>query len=202
MQILPAIQPLVEHVTFFMRSPTWLLPPISDIQHVYTDDELARLKDPQISLAIRNRNEIILNAYFNHYFQGSAEQNEALAQYNKRLRTFLPDHLPKDKLFPISGTDCHRLTAGAGYLESLSASNVTTVFNSVASFTRSGCVDSSGTEYKDLDAIICATGFNTSYIPRFPILGLDNVNMQSPGLHNHARILALLLMASLISSCC
>jgi hypothetical protein len=29
-----------------------------------------------------------------------------------------------------------------------------------------------------VDSIICATGFNVAFAPRFPIIGLDNVNLQ------------------------
>ncbi|KAG8533343.1 uncharacterized protein KY384_002126 [Bacidia gigantensis] len=178
-QILPAIQPYVKNVTFFMRSPTWILPPVSDIQHLYSSEELASLRDPETYNALRDHNEAIINDYFDHYFRGSPQQHAALSHYNQRLRTFLPPHLPRAHLFPDSGSSCRRLTAGAGYLQSLSAQNVITNFGSVTSLTHDGCIDSSGTPHADLDAIICATGFDTTSIPQIPIIGLDGMNMQA-----------------------
>ena len=46
----------------------------------------------------------------------------------------------------------------------------------VTSFSKRGCIDSTGEEH-EVDIIICATGFNTSYIPRFPILGLNGLSL-------------------------
>jgi cation diffusion facilitator CzcD-associated flavoprotein CzcO len=47
----------------------------------------------------------------------------------------------------------------------------------VSSFTENGCVDELGEEHQ-ADIIICATGFNTSFIPRFPIIGRGGKNLK------------------------
>lgn len=47
----------------------------------------------------------------------------------------------------------------------------------VSSFTENGCVDEFGEEHQ-ADIIICATGFNTSFIPRFPIIGRGGKNLK------------------------
>lgn len=51
------------------------------------------------------------------------------------------------------------------------------VFSGVESFTPSGVISTSGTSH-DGDVAICATGFNTSYISRYPIYGLSGRNLQ------------------------
>lgn len=33
-------------------------------------------------------------------------------------------------------------------------------------------------ENKRYDVVVCATGFDTSFIPRFPVLGCDGLNLQ------------------------
>lgn len=55
--------------------------------------------------------------------------------------------------------------------------NVTMVHSGVASFTETGCTSEDGTSYSG-EVIICATGFDTSYIPHYPIIGPNGCNMQ------------------------
>jgi cation diffusion facilitator CzcD-associated flavoprotein CzcO len=47
----------------------------------------------------------------------------------------------------------------------------------VTSFYADGCIDDKG-ERHEVDVIICATGFDTSFIPAFPIIGLEKRNLQ------------------------
>ena len=51
------------------------------------------------------------------------------------------------------------------------------VHGEVLALTEQGLQCSDGSEY-DFDVIICATGFNTSFKPRFPIIGPSEVNLQ------------------------
>lgn len=68
---------------------------------------------------------------------------------------------------------CRRPTPGNGYLEALAGEKTTVFTDSIKAITPTGVVDSAtGTEHP-VDVIICATGFDTSYRPRFPITGLD-----------------------------
>ena len=39
-----------------------------------------------------------------------------------------------------------------------------------------GCLSANGKEYP-LDVLICATGFDTSYKPRFPLIGIDGKSL-------------------------
>lgn len=54
--------------------------------------------------------------------------------------------------------------------------NVKMVQSKVASVTENGVVDSQGNEYP-VDFIICATGFDTSFTPSYPITGRDGVDL-------------------------
>lgn len=84
------------------------------------------------------------------------------------------------------------MTPGPGYLESLVLDNVSAagltlfvdltqqchlVTDAIDSFTEKGLKMKSGEEI-ELDAIICATGFNTTSVPAFPIYGKNGVNLQ------------------------
>jgi hypothetical protein len=75
--------------------------------------------------------------------------------------------VPKD--FSVN---CRRPTPGNGYLEALSGEKTTVLPGSIREITPTGVVDCNGVEHP-VDVIICATGFDTSFRPRIPIIGLD-----------------------------
>lgn len=86
-----------------------------------------------------------------------------LAEHPEIMETLMP------KNFSVN---CRRPTPGNGYLEALSGSKTTVLPGSIREITPTGIVDMYGNEH-DVDVIICATGFDTSFRPRFPIVGLD-----------------------------
>lgn len=82
-----------------------------------------------------------------------------------------------DFLIPDFPVGCRRITPGVGYLESLHKPNVQVVTDSIAQITPKGLLTSAG-EHFDVDVIVCATGFDVSFCPRFPIIGRNGVNLQ------------------------
>jgi hypothetical protein len=87
------------------------------------------------------------------------------------MRTKLNNH-PRlvEKMIPKNfNPGCRRPTPAPGYLEALVAPNATVFTDPIGSITPTGFVDHEGTHH-DVDVIICATGFNTSWLPRFPFI--------------------------------
>lgn len=78
-----------------------------------------------------------------------------------------------DHLTPSWALGCRRLTPGNGYLESLGSENVQVVPRGAMRFAEHSIIDTSGEVY-DVDAIICATGFDTSFAPHFKVHGRDS----------------------------
>ena len=62
-------------------------------------------------------------------------------------------------------------------MKALLKDNVTMVHSGVLSFTEDGCKSEEGSSHS-AEIIICATGFDTSYIPHYPIIGPNGRNMQ------------------------
>ena len=62
---------------------------------------------------------------------------------------------------------CRRPTPAPGYLEALVAPNATVFTDPIGSITATGFTDKEGNHH-EVDVIICATGFDTSWLPRFP----------------------------------
>lgn len=177
-QVLPTIQPFVQKVTTFIREPTWVSPVQGLEQHRYTPQELHEFATkPGALLAYRKQIETGLNGQFGLFLKGTTTQNETkayiLGQMKEKLQgnTFL-----EEKLIPEWALGCRRLTPGVGYLESLTKPNVSVVYGEISAITESGCV-SEGVEYP-VDVLVCATGFNTTFKPRFPLIGPSGDNLQ------------------------
>lgn len=63
------------------------------------------------------------------------------------------------------------------YMLAIQEPNIDVHFTAVASCTEDGVVGEDGQERK-VDTIVCATGFDVSYRPRFPIVGRDGVDLK------------------------
>lgn len=86
----------------------------------------------------------------------------------------------RDKLIPQWGPGCRRLTPGIGYVETLAKPKLKVVFGEIESITERGCKCDDGLEHP-VEVLICATGFDTSFKPRFPMLVAEGKNLQDMG---------------------
>ena len=176
-QILPSIQCIAKKVTTVIRTPTWISPPFGPDQDSYSKDENQdSVVESGDLLSLRKSIENGINGLFPCVFANSPPQaamhTAISAQMKQRLN--LP-HL-EDRLIPHYGVGARRLTPGRGYLEALGAPNVEILFGGCESVTEKGMV-ANGAEVP-VDVLICATGFDTSYRPQFPIIGLQGKNLQ------------------------
>ncbi|KAF5617277.1 sterigmatocystin biosynthesis monooxygenase stcW [Fusarium tjaetaba] len=87
-------------------------------------------------------------------------------------------------LLPDFAVGCRRTTPGNGYLEALCHPKCEVIWGKVNAFTADGLTTSDGTVTSRVDAIICATGFDLSCAPRFPIIGRNGVNLREEWLKN------------------
>lgn len=65
-----------------------------------------------------------------------------------------------ERIKPEYPVGCKRLGAGPGYLEALCADNVELITCGIKEIVADGVVDYEG-KFRQADAIICATGFDT-----------------------------------------
>lgn len=176
-QILPSIQPIVKHLTTFIRGPTWISSNFA-AQHTpegknfeYTAEQKEEFRDPAKLLAYRKKIEHDFNQLYRGLQYGT-EMHEFFANQSRQIMTDRLNHKPEltDKLIPTWAFGCRRLSPGDGYLESLQESNVSAVFSEVTHITEDGVIDANGDAHK-VDAIICATGFDTNWCKSWPVIG-------------------------------
>ncbi|KAI9163089.1 GDP-mannose transporter [Paramyrothecium foliicola] len=180
-QILPAIQPIVKSVTIFIRSPTWMLPDISTESGKIPPEEIDKLvKNPESLLELRQNNERTMNSIFSLYLKGTVLQDLCRDLLESEMRKiFNGDKEAEEKLIPNFAVGCKRVVpSGFRYLRALRKENVRIVYSGVQSITSSAAVSEEGHAYPG-DVMICATGFDTSYVPRYPIYGREGRNLQT-----------------------
>lgn len=158
-------------------------------------------KHPDEYLQYRKEVEQELNSRFRLYLKDSDAQKEALgysiSQMQEKLsakpeigRRLIPEFavgLVGSCIFACFATEyfkltiwpysCRRTTPGNGYLEALCSPKVEIIWGGIESFNEAGLLADNGEE-RSVDTIICATGFNMSFSPRYPIIGRNNINLQ------------------------
>jgi hypothetical protein len=112
-----------------------------------------------------------LNQRFKFIIKGSQEAKEAREFSHSEMRRKLNnDERLCDRIIPKNfNPGCRRPTPAPGYLEALVADNSVIFTDLIGSIDETGFVDHEG-KHHDVDVFICATGFNTSWLSRFPFI--------------------------------
>ncbi|KAL5317709.1 hypothetical protein ACEPPN_014807 [Leptodophora sp. 'Broadleaf-Isolate-01'] len=182
LQIIPAVQREASHLISFYRTPQWVGPGLSidgwtdelGRNFAYTEEQKQRFRDdPKYYLEFRKAIENKINASFrgnikDHIFQQKGREACMITTHMQRLLNHDPRLMKK--LIPDFPMGCRRLGPGEGFLEALTAENVTVADSDIECFTEKGVRCKDGTEY-EVDIIICATGFDVSFRPYFPVIG-------------------------------
>ncbi|RSL49542.1 hypothetical protein CEP54_012383 [Fusarium duplospermum] len=194
-QILPEIQPAVMSLVHFVREPTWVVP--SRLQLLaqgagggvldevdlkenadFTEAQIERFKsDPEFYKKCVKAVEQVVNGNF----PLTLKDTEFAASLQEKAMEYMTEALGGDErlcnaIIPKFPLGCRRLTPAVDYLWALRKANVRVVTDPITSIEAQGLRTQAG-ELIKVDAIICATGFNVSFRPRFPIVS-RNGNLQ------------------------
>ncbi|KAJ5707658.1 hypothetical protein N7488_007459 [Penicillium malachiteum] len=167
-QVIPAIIDRISQLFVVARSTTWIT---AGFAPKYAETKERFRNDPDFYLAYCKAVESELNQRFRIVINESVEATNAREYSTKEMsrklagREDLIDHLmPKN-----FGIGCRRPTLGNGFLESLVNPKTITFKEELAEITPTGFIAADGSHH-ECDIIICATGFDTSFRPQFPIL--------------------------------
>jgi cation diffusion facilitator CzcD-associated flavoprotein CzcO len=179
-QIVPQIQKIAKHMTAFMRSVTWISPPVggstldaqkakvenelpeekkAQAQYWYTGEDKKRFReDPVHHLQYRQTLESYVNNLFDMFIAGSDTSKGAETLMRAEMeRRIGPGHEElKSRLIPSWPPGCRRITPGDGYLEALVKPNVTTIHREIVKVVPEGLFDDEGTLHR-VDILVCAT---------------------------------------------
>ncbi|KAG0650731.1 FAD-binding monooxygenase moxY [Hyphodiscus hymeniophilus] len=180
-QVLPHLQRKCKDVYHFARGGTWISEPFGGAA---TQDSIAGDKDSgnyeergkfkddlEYYWKYRKHIERFINLDHPCLFPGTESAisgKEGIMQNMKKKLAGKPEIY--EALEPKWSPGCRRLTPGPGFLEALVKDNVHFSRMKIVGVSKNEILLENGTRRK-VDAIICATGFDTSFLPRFPIEG-------------------------------
>lgn len=191
LQIVPAILPDVKHMDHYVRGRSWIAGLFGDPKtrdrikeaggnFEYTAEEISNWETNRESyLDYRRAIEYDINKKFGVLFSRSKEQANLRQLAKESMIQRLKDK-PEiyNHLQPDFSPYCKRMSPGPGYLEALSSPKVDTITTGITKIDETGIITADG-QHHPVDAIICATGFQTSPANRsFPIYGIGGVNLR------------------------
>ncbi|KAI1768018.1 flavin-binding monooxygenase [Hypoxylon sp. FL1150] len=189
-QIVPSLQKIEgAQLSCFVRSKTWITNPFGDevmkklgldpTKLDFTPEQREEFaNDPEKFFNFRKIIEIDGNTIHEISMRGSDMQRGAIGAFGDNMKNRLlrrPDIA--EFLIPSFGIGCRRSTPGPGYLEALVEDNVDFITDPIETITPTGVTTKTGREVP-VDALVCATGFNTSSAPPFPIYGRGGMSLQ------------------------
>ncbi|EZF22559.1 hypothetical protein H112_04614 [Trichophyton rubrum D6] len=185
-QTVAAVYNDADRLYTWVRTPTWITagfgPKYAGTggSNFSYDEEQKKLwrDDPEKYRTYRKMIEDELNSRFRFVLRNSKESDDANEFSYKEMTSKLGDNQRlKDTIIPTNfNVGCRRATPGNGYLEALVGEKTTCYTEAIKQITEKGFLDPDGKEV-EVDVIICATGFDTSFRPRFPIIGLDKKDL-------------------------
>ncbi|KAK3718844.1 hypothetical protein LTR37_004760 [Vermiconidia calcicola] len=179
-QTVPTMQPHVKHLDIFVRTAVWFVQIANNYgqNKEYDDEEKSKFKkDPKSLVAHAKDIEDQVNGLWGAFYEGSEAQKMGQEMFRNRMAEFIKDKRLLDGFTPNFGLGCRRITPGDPYMVAIQEENVDVHFTPVASCTEDGVVGEDGTERK-CDTVVCATGFDVSYRPRFPIVGKGGIDLK------------------------
>ncbi|KAM0282948.1 hypothetical protein ACHAQH_002759 [Verticillium albo-atrum] len=181
-QVLPQVQPVASSVQVYIRTPSWICPPLGvplDMTPAHRHTEVEKkLYRGDGAAYLRARKEIeseFNNSMYDVFFKRPPEQRATRSRFESRMREVIRDPALQDALTPDFEMSCRRVSPGEPFLRSLQKPNVEPVFDSVE-VVADGLL--AGGVLRKADVLIAATGFNTSFCPKFPIVGVDGQDLR------------------------
>ncbi|KAK5220433.1 hypothetical protein LTR72_007055 [Exophiala xenobiotica] len=173
-QLVPNLQRVAKHIDHYARNKTWIAASWAGDERNfepqwYSEKQKKALLDPDEYVKFRKENEAKYWRRFAATFRGAPE-NEAMRERFIKIMTERVSRKPDliKTLVPDFNPNCRRLTPGPGYLEAITADNVSFIQDPIRRFTKTGIETVTG-EHREVDAIICATGAAIDFVTPFSV---------------------------------
>ena len=111
------------------------------------------------------------------YQKDGPVQKNVRQMLTTQMQTAFQDNSELLKLIPDWAVRCRRPSPAPGYIDALTKPNVQVIMDKIERVTETGIIVN-GTHI-ELDAIICATGFNPTFLPQFRIVGRNGIDLET-----------------------
>ncbi|KAK4864375.1 hypothetical protein LT330_009902 [Penicillium expansum] len=187
-QCVVAMQPKVAQLVNFVRNPTWVSVNFcaektqNGGNFPYTEEEKAHFaEDAAAHFKYRRELEASVNAFFFGMYRDHPMQlgltQACKQQMVERMKGISDPEILLNMLSHEFRPGCRRLTPGDGYLEAFSNDNATLTFDPIERITEQGIRTVTGDE-EQFDVIVCATGFDTTFIPSWKMIGRHGATLE------------------------
>ena len=182
-QVLPEMQLTAAKIVNYARSPLWISSAFASEftpegkNFKYTDQEIQAFKsDKDMFFQLRHNIEHSFNKFFKVSVKDSPDQKQAFQFFKAKMEEAL-NHDPVlcAKLIPTFQVGCRRLSPGESYLQALQQDNVTLQDEPIQEVVEGGIRSLTKTE--EFDIIVCATGFDVSFIPGYKVVGQSGISL-------------------------
>ncbi|KAI1027851.1 hypothetical protein LB503_011861 [Fusarium chuoi] len=182
-QVLPQLQPTAARIVDYARSPLWISSAFASEftpegkNFTYTVQEIQAFKDDEeMFFKLRHSIEHSMNKFFRVSIKDSPEQQGAFQLFKAKMEDAL-NHDPDlcARLIPTFQVGCRRLSPGENYLQALQQNNVTLQDEPIQKIIEGGIRSLTKTE--EFDIIVCATGFDVSFVPGYTVVGQNGVSL-------------------------
>ncbi|RKL19310.1 hypothetical protein BFJ68_g3584 [Fusarium oxysporum] len=144
-----------------------------------TEADIERFNnDPKYYKAFRKQIEQQMNENFAASIKNSEAQEKGRQWAEKMMSSAIASPELRGKLIPSWELGCRRLTPSLPYLKAIQEPNVNVIRTGIRRITEKGIETDDG-EVHEVDTLICATGFNTSFSSRFNIVGRNGVSLRT-----------------------
>jgi cation diffusion facilitator CzcD-associated flavoprotein CzcO len=172
-QVIPELVKIARQLTVVQRTPPWMVP---KDDRAFTGEELTRYRDDP-SAVQRERHRLWTEQHDN---TALTIDDPRVADKQQLAKGFLDANVAdpnlRDALTPDYPFRCKRVLLGAGYYQTLQRDHVELVSGPIRIAEHSIVTD--GGRVIDVDAIVLATGFETSrYLSGIEIIGLDGQDL-------------------------
>jgi cation diffusion facilitator CzcD-associated flavoprotein CzcO len=177
-QFIPQIAKLVEQLTVFQRSANWM---IERGDRPYTESEKRRFaRNPWLAKLYRWWIWATLELRYPLVFHAGSPAGKRMEKLaTEQMRKIISDAELQQALIPDYPVGARRILISDDYYPALARENVEVVTAGVDHVVENGIVTGAG-ETRELDAIILATGFETtSFLAPMEILGLEGRSLQN-----------------------
>jgi cation diffusion facilitator CzcD-associated flavoprotein CzcO len=163
-QIVPSIQPAVEHLTVFQRTAPFVVPHNNHPVKPRTKVLYRALPPAQRAnrLAVYWMRELL--AY--GFVRNPKILKRAEAVWRKHMHSAITDEATRSQLTPTYDLGCKRVLPSNDFYPALARANVSLVTEKIIEFRPDGVVTADGAEHK-VDTVILATGFHVTDNPMF-----------------------------------
>lgn len=180
-QLLPVIQKEASNIDVYIRTPSWITPQTNsllsdELNHTYsTEEKTAFRRDIGKYALVRKQMETYYNTMYRMFIRDSEEQSNTRRRLESWMKERISDSELQAKLIPKFEVGCRRINPGEAYLEAIQQPNVTPIFDPIDRVTSEGVICDG--RLRRVDVIVAATGFDTSFTPRFRIIGSGGVDL-------------------------